>query len=210
MDRETFNYMLTGIGFGITFGLIPGPLTSMIMSETMRKNLQAGIVVALTPIASEIPIVFISIAVILLFSDFHFMLGIMSLAGAFYLANLGISKLKHLMISQEEIRKANFNSFIKVLIFNLLNPKSYLFWITIGAPKVILSYNLHPLASVLFLLGFYGCFFCGKLMYAFIASKSKYLLSSRFFYLMNVILGLTLLVFALFFVIDALRFFQIL
>ena len=52
-------YTLMGITFGLAGGLSPGPLTALLIRQTMNQGFRAGAVVAAVPIITDIPMLII-------------------------------------------------------------------------------------------------------------------------------------------------------
>ena len=83
---------------------------------------------------------------------------------------------------------------------NFLNPSPYLFWITIGSPILINAYAESFSSAILFLGGFYSCLVGSKIVLAYATGKSREFLTDKpYIYIMR-ILGIILIIFALYFV----------
>ena len=92
---------------------------------------------------------------------------------------------------------------------NLLNPHPYLFWFVIGAPTLLKAWTASVLAAVLFILGLYVCLVGSKILIAWLVARSRGFLKSRGYVYVNRLLGVALVVFAILFTRDGLRFFGI-
>ena len=197
-----------GVTMGLTAGLSPGPLLTLLISETIRQNRKAGILVACAPLITDLPIVLISIFVLKSISDYHFILGIISLLGALYLGYLAFEniKLKHF---DPDIDVLKPKSLKKGIITNFLNPNPYLFWMTIGAPTVLKGYRTNIFHSLCFVLGFYIFLVGSKIIIASLVDRSKALIKSSLYVLLIKILGLILLVFSFIFIKESLIHFKL-
>ena len=51
------SFLTTGAILGLSAGFAPGPLLTLVVSETLRYNVKEGIKVALAPIVTDLPIV---------------------------------------------------------------------------------------------------------------------------------------------------------
>ena len=57
-EADTFLYFMTsGILLGLSGGLSPGPLTALVISQTLRFGAREGMLVALAPILTDGPLV---------------------------------------------------------------------------------------------------------------------------------------------------------
>jgi threonine/homoserine/homoserine lactone efflux protein len=203
------SYIILGVTLGLTAGLSPGPLLMLLISETIKQNRKAGILVACTPLITDLPIVLISIFVLQAISDYHFILGIISVLGALYLGYLSFEniRLKHFDPDIDELKSKSLK---KGIITNFLNPNPYLFWMTIGAPTVLKGYRTGILLSLCFVIGFYIFLVGSKIIIALLVDRSKALIKSSLYVLLIKILGLLLLVFSLVFIKESLVHFKIL
>ena len=202
-------YIILGVSMGLTAGLSPGPLLMLLISETIKRNRKAGILVACVPLITDLPIVLISIFVLQSISNYHFILGIISLLGALYLGYLAFEniKLKHFDPDIDELRSKSLK---KGIITNFLNPNPYLFWMTIGAPTVLKGYRTNIFLSLCFVIGFYIFLVGSKIIIALLVDRSKALIKSSLYVMLIKILGLILLAFSLIFIKESLVHFKLL
>ena len=57
-------FLLTGALLGLSGGLAPGPLLTLVANETLRHGARAGIGVALAPLLTDLPIVLITVGLL--------------------------------------------------------------------------------------------------------------------------------------------------
>lgn len=201
---EIASSLASGIALGLSAGLSPGPLTTLLLGETLRHGRGAGLRIAVVPFFSDLPIVMLSVFILAHLSDFEPVLGGISLFGGFFVSYLAYESFT---IRPPEVKLAQPppSSLRKGIITNLFNPHPYLFWITVGAPLMLKSGEV--IASVLFVAAFYFCLVGSKVVMALMIARFRDLLVSRFYLLTNRILGLVLLLFAFILLSDGLRFF---
>jgi threonine/homoserine/homoserine lactone efflux protein len=72
---EEFTFLLSGIIFGLTLGVAPGPLLTLVISETLKHNRKEGIKVAIAPIITDLPIVLVTLLILSKMSNFDPILG---------------------------------------------------------------------------------------------------------------------------------------
>ena len=190
-------------------GLSPGPLITLVVSETLKSGRKEGIEVAVAPLISEPPIIVFVLIILSNVTGNSILMAMISLLGACYLTHLGLSNLKA-SVKEPEDHLEKASSLLKGVTANLLNPNAYMFWLTIGGPRVLESAGIDFSASILFILGFYMTLVGSKITVAVVVDKSKAFVKSRYYVYLIRVLGVVLIVFALIFVGEALEFFGIL
>ena len=138
-------------------------------------------------------------------SDFHHLLGVISLAGGLYVLYLAYQSIRSspvtLVTEHEEPR-----SFRKGALINALNPHPYVFWATVGGPFVLRSRQEGLLGPVLFVAGFYTCLVGAKVFLAWLVGRSRSFLTRKAYIWTMRVLGCLLAAFAVFLLKDALFF----
>jgi threonine/homoserine/homoserine lactone efflux protein len=206
MVAESF---LFGIIVGLAAGLSPGPLITLVVSETLKNGKKDGIQVAISPLISELPIILFVLVILSSVAGNYIVMGAISLLGACFLIYLGLLNLTaNVKESKNGFGKGNV--LLRGVTTNLLNPNTYMFWLTIGGPKIIETVQVHISATILFVLGFYMMLVGSQTAVAMIVDKSKTLVRSKYFVYIIRALGVVLILFALIFVRDALEFVGIL
>lgn len=205
---QPITYLITGVIFGLSAGISPGPLLTLVISQTLRFSKKEGIKVAIAPLITDIPIVFLTILVLAKLSNFDIILGLISFTGAlflFYLAYENIT-IKTVNLQYKNIK---INSLEKGVIANILNPHPYLFWFSIGGPIILKSYQISIVPAILFIFGFYVCLIGSKIVIALSIDKSKHFFKKNLYFYTIKFLGILLLVFALLFINDGLKYFNL-
>ena len=201
---ESIPFLVSGILFGSVAGISPGPLLTLVISETLKHNKKEGIIVASAPVVTDIPIVFLSVFILAKLLNFNLILGIISLSGALFIAYLAYESITIRGI-ELNLKNVKAQSLRKGIITNFLSPHPYLFWITVGAPTVLKGYKVNVLSVVFFILGFYLFLVGSKIVVALIIDKYKsFLNSNTYVYIMRT-LGFILLVFSVIFIKDGLN-----
>ncbi|MCW8858140.1 MAG: LysE family transporter, partial [Deltaproteobacteria bacterium] len=88
------SYLAMGVVLGLSAGFAPGPLMTLVVSETLQHNTRSGIKVALAPLVTDLPIVLFSLLILAKLAEFQVVLGIISLGGAVFLLLLGWQSLR--------------------------------------------------------------------------------------------------------------------
>ncbi|MGX9367447.1 LysE family transporter [Desulfoplanes sp. PS50] len=196
MISETFGYLLAGAALGLGSGLAPGPLLTLVLTQTLRHGPREGIKVALSPLLTDGPVLVASILALSWIQAYPAPMGIISLVGSLVVAFYGYDcfKIRSKATEPTEIRPRSLK---KGLLANLTNPHMYLFWITVGAPTTVRAHATGLLGSAGFLLGFYACLVGSKILLALLTGRFTAFLSSRGYLFLMRFLGLVLFGFAL-------------
>jgi len=199
------NPLLFGILTGLATGFSPGPLITLVVSETLKNGKKEGIEVAISPLISESPIILFVLVILSSVAENFIITGAISLLGACFLIYLGLLNLKtNVRVSKDDVGKGN--ALLRGIATNLLNPNTYLFWLTIGGPRILESVHVHFSATILFVLGFYMMLVGSKTAVAIVVDRSKTLVRSKYYAYIIRALGIVLILFALTFVRDALEY----
>jgi threonine/homoserine/homoserine lactone efflux protein len=202
-------FLITGITLGLSAGLSPGPLTTLVISHSLQYGVREGLKVAMAPFITDIPIVLVSVLALGQLRDSQAALGVISIIGAAVLVYLSYGTFKADRV-QVRVDAAEVHSVRKGALVNFFSPHPYLFWLTIGGPRVVEAWTQTPLAAAWFVLGFYVCLVGSKMLFAFAGARSKeFLARAAYRYVMRT-LGGALLVLALLLLRDALAFWGVL
>ena len=197
-------FFTIGTVLGLSAGFAPGPLLTLLFSETLRHGINSGIRVAFAPIITDLPIIILTLFVLSKLSNFHNILGAISLAGGFFVLTMGYESIrtKEMEIS---IREEEPKSLRKGVLANVLNPNPYLFWVSVGAPIMIKAMSLNIGALLAFMISFYTFLVGSKILLVILIGKSKSFLSGKVYIYTMRFLGLVLGVLALALFYDGLK-----
>ena len=85
MLMETLRYAGTGSVLGLAGGLTPGPLTALVMTQTLQHGTREGVKVALVPVFTDGPLVAASAFLVVSLEGADTTLGVLGLVGAAFL-----------------------------------------------------------------------------------------------------------------------------
>lgn len=188
-------YLSSGFVLGLTAGVAPGPLLTLVVSQTLAYGVKDGIKVALAPLITDPPIILLALFIGAQFAASPLPLGILSLVGATYIFYLGWEQL-NIDALEETSSPSEAKSVRKGILTNLLNPHPYMFWITVGIPFMLKSWASGPLGAVLWLLAFYIMLIGSKIGLAMMVAHSKQWIHGTGYVWLNRILGVLLFFFA--------------
>ncbi len=200
--------LLVGIMFGLSAGFSPGPLTTLIFTQTLRHNAKEGVLVAAAPVLTDMPIILVSFFIIRELTGIGPVLGIIAVAGGLYVLYLSYETIRTSPV-KSATSESHPNSLRKGVIVNALNPHPYLFWITVGMPFILKTQQENPILPWLFLISFYSFLIGSKVSIAFITSKFRPFLEGKIYLYLMRILGVILAGFAVILFKDALVYFEL-
>ncbi|MFC1835904.1 LysE family translocator [Thermodesulfobacteriota bacterium] len=195
-------FLTAGIVLGLSAGLSPGPLTTLVIAQAMQYGVREGLKVALAPLITDTPIVLLSVLVMTRLSNFHAVLGTISILGAFFLVYLAYSNFKATKVNMTPDGTAP-GSLGKGILANFLSPYLYLFWMSVGAPYAVDAWTQSSYSMVGFFTGFYACLVGSKMLLAVLAAKARRFLAGRAYGFVMRILGGLMLLFAFLLFRDA-------
>ncbi|MBN1905449.1 MAG: LysE family transporter [Deltaproteobacteria bacterium] len=193
----SLTYITSAFILGLS-GLIPGPLLTLVISETLKHGTKEGIKVAVSPLITDLPIIVMTILVMSRIANIDYLLGMIAFGGSIFLIYLAFESISFKGITQDAVDHVSVIK--KGIIANFLNPSPYVFWFTIGAPTILKAYHEGFIYAVLFLIVFYSVLIGSKVVIAVITGKSRHILSSRFYLYLIRFLGIVLFLFAIYFI----------
>ncbi|KAF5039545.1 LysE type translocator [anaerobic digester metagenome] len=197
-------YLTLGALLGLSAGLAPGPLLTLVISETLRHDVRAGVRVALAPMVTDLPIILLTLFVLSRLAEFHGILGAISIAGGVFLMFMGYESLRTTGFDLK-IQEGKRMSLRKGILTNVLSPHPYLFWVSVGAPTMARASGVNLLAPAAFIAGFYACLVGSKIVLAVLVGKSRSLFRGKAYVWTMRLLGVALMVLALLLFHDGLQ-----
>jgi len=190
------DFLIIGTLLGLSAGFAPGPLLTLVITETLQHDTGAGVKVALAPILTDVPIIILTLFILSKLSNFHTILGIISITGGFFILFMGYQSLRTQKVAITP--QANHgNSLAKGVLANTLSPYPYLFWLSVGAPTMTKAINQNIQAALAFIGSFYLFLVGSKILMAMLTGRSKSLLTSKAYLFIMRSLGLALCVLAM-------------
>lgn len=205
INDTTLHFIFVGVFLGLSAGFSPGPLLTLVLTQTIKHNRIEGIKVAISPLITDFPIILISVLIFNKLAEFDLILAAISIVGGVYVAYLGIESIRIKALSFD-LQDSKSDSIKKGIIASFLNPSPYLFWLTVGAPLTFKAFHVSLLASIMFLISFYTLLIGSKVMIAFIVARTKVFLNQKTYVIVMRSLGIVLLTFSLLFFYDAIQY----
>lgn len=161
--------LLAGLLLGLAGGLSPGPLTALVLGESLRGGSKAGLRVAMAPLVTDGPLILLALWVGELQGPWRIGLGLAGASMLLYLA-WGMWRSK----PPEPGESSAEGALRRAVLTNLLNPHPYLFWLAIGGPMLATTPSKPG-----FLLGFFGALVGSKVVLALLADRARAWMSTR-------------------------------
>jgi threonine/homoserine/homoserine lactone efflux protein len=204
MDN-TLYFILAGVFLGLSAGFSPGPLLTLILTQTLKHSRTEGIKVAISPLITDFPIILIAVFIFNRLSEFDLILAAISFAGGVYIAFLGIESIRIKAFSFD-LHDSKTASMKKGIVTNFLNPAPYLFWATVGAPLIFKAFHVNLLSAILFMFSFYVLLIGSKVMIAIVVARTKVFMNQKIYVLIMRALGIVLLIFSFIFFYDGMKY----
>ena len=193
--------------YGLTGGLAPGPLMTLVLTQTLRHGAREGIKTALAPLITDGPI----IAVLLVFLDevaaIKPLIGAIGIAGTLYLLWLAWESWTSPPPSAADVSTAAPRSIVRGALVNLLNPNPYLFWLTAGTPMLVKAWRQGWIVAAAFIAIFFLCLVGSKIALALAVARSRERIAGRWYRPAMRVLATLLVVFAVIVARDAIALF---
>ncbi len=171
----------TGLLFGLSAGLAPGPLLALVIAQTLRFGAGHGARVALAPLITDLPIVVASVLLVGSAASLGGVTAIISLAGAVFVASMAMDTWR--AAPPDTTTEADVDaprSWTRGVLVNLLSPHPYLFWLLVGAPTLVASTTAAGVGGgAAFIAGFYGSLVGSKVTLALLTARAGRLTSGR-------------------------------
>ena len=196
--------LFSGVILGLVQGLTPGPLVTLVISETLKFGKAEGFKVAVSPLVTDSAIVLFAVFILSTLQGYGVILGIISVFGACYLIYLGLENIR-MRTRALEVSIMKREAFKRGIITNFLNPHTYLFWLLVGGPIIIRNIETNASTVPFFLFGFYCLLIGSEMSIALIVDKSKQFIKSTYYSRVIQLLGLILIIFAISILIDGLK-----
>jgi threonine/homoserine/homoserine lactone efflux protein len=183
----------------------PGPLFAANITYGLREGVKSGIKMAIGHSIVELPLVIllgIGVFSLEIFPEFRTIISIFGAITLFVFAGIQIKtvlkKNKNISIKPKQ------GPIVTGILLSALNPFFIVWWLTIGFKLISDAMMIWAFAGILIVFIFHIWMdFAWLGITAFLASKSKKIISNRNYKIMILVLSLTLIYFGITFLIDA-------
>jgi threonine/homoserine/homoserine lactone efflux protein len=184
------DYLVAGIALGLGAGLAPGPLLALVVSTSLSRGFAAGARAALSPLASDVPVVVITVLV--LHSLPQSAVAVLGMAGGVFVMWLGVESLREVPTGADGARDSG-DPLRRGALLNLLSPHPWIFWITVGGPLLVAAWSAGAAPALGFLVGFYVLLIGSKVLVAGLVAGGSRRLTPRALHRAHRLSGVVLL-----------------
>ncbi|MGI6458425.1 MAG: LysE family translocator [bacterium] len=199
--------IISAVFLGVTSAVSPGPLLMLIIAETMKYGIRAGIKVCFAPLITDGPVILISFLIFSRLTQLNLLLGIISILGALYLVYIGYESVSF-QGAEVQIPETASRSLRKGIFTNILSPSPYMFWLSIGTPIILGAWQRDALLALLFVIIFFALLVGIKIILTVLIGKGRNFLNTRAYIHTNRFLGILLWFYAAWFIWKAVGYFQ--
>jgi threonine/homoserine/homoserine lactone efflux protein len=161
---------------GFIGGSVPGPILTAAFTESIRRGFIKSLLIIFRALIAELIVVIIILTVFSIFSVPQVVFYIISLAGAVVLSYLALQVWKINKIGEGE---GEIFSFWKIFTMTILNGSFLIFWITVCVPQAFLLQKQIPQGYIVFLLVFELGWIFATVLWTFIFSRFRSLLTKE-------------------------------
>ena len=183
----------------------PGPLFAANITYGLREGVKSGIKIAIGHSIVELPLVIllgIGVFSLEIFPEFRTIISIFGAITLFVFAGI---QIKTILKKNKNISlKPKQGPIVTGIVLSALNPFFIVWWLTIGFKLISDAMLIWAFAGILIVFVFHIWMdFAWLGITAFLASKSRKIISNRNYKIMILVLSLTLIYFGITFLIDA-------
>lgn len=174
-----FYFVSQGVSIAFAAGAQPGPFTTFLIGRTLAQGWRKSIILALTPLVTDVPIVLVVLVILKQFPPE--LIRVIQLVGGLYLLWLAYGSWR-----QYRAGKASFTpetgasdgvSTMRTLgqgaVMGWVSPGPYIFWATINGPLLIQGLNQSVIMGLAFLVAFYGTFIAILCVYVLVFDRLR-------------------------------------
>ncbi|MGB9978634.1 LysE family transporter [Methanobacterium sp.] len=204
---EIVLFALTSFGVGLSGALVPGPMFTVTVSDSIKKGFIAGPLIVLGHIMTEILMMVVILAglgQILGSQTAAFIIGIF---GGLVLIFMGYNTYRSntvlSSIETEENGIQKYGSFIKGIITSVSNPYFFIWWATIGLAFMFKGLALAGILGILaFSIGHWLADLSWFSIISFASSRGSKFMSDKTYNVVMIICGIFLSLLGIYFIIS--------
>ncbi len=167
-----FDGLAPAFGFGFIAGVMPGPLQTFLLLQTLQRGARGGMWVLPAPLVSDGPI--IAVCLLVLSQADPGLLRGLSLAGGLFLVYLARESWLSLSLKGATLNNGRDDDAVdqrvrsvaarhsgpallgRAALINALGPGPWIFWGTVMGPMLVRQWQVSVAAGLAFLAAFYG------------------------------------------------------
>jgi Putative threonine efflux protein len=197
---------LQGLLLGFQAGVSPGPLTTLLVSESLNHGRRAGWKLAIIPLCTDAPVLCIVLPLLFrLTGGRETLIGMIAALGACLLIGIAMEsfKVKRTDFEKGEVPRTSFG---KAYLVNITNPHLYVGWLTIYGTIAVQALQAGVLALIAFIASFYASLVGVKMLLVLLVGSARHSINATWLVYVNRFLGVALILYAFWFFRIALGF----
>ncbi len=209
---EIVLFALTSFGVGLSGALVPGPMFTVTVSDSVKKGFIAGPMVVLGHIMTEIVMMIVILAglgQILGSQTAAFIIGTFGGIVLIFMGyNTSRSNTALSSIKTEENGIQKYGSFLKGVITSLSNPYFFIWWATIGLAFMFKGLALAGIFGLLsFSIGHWLADLSWFSIISFLSSRGSKIMRDRTYKIVMIICGVFLIILGIYFIVSQVKLF---
>jgi threonine/homoserine/homoserine lactone efflux protein len=199
MDTITISFFWKGLLLGMHAGFAPGPVSTLLVTESLLHGRRAGMKIAFVPFLTDVPVVALIIPLLYCLTfDVTSAIAVISMIGSLVLFYLGYESLT---VTEARYTQGNAPriSLLKAIGANFFNPNLYIYWVTICGPLSVSALRVNAATMIVFLIVFYTSITLTKMTVALAVGTVRRSLNLTVIIWINRFLGAAMFLFAVMF-----------
>ncbi|MBZ0282064.1 MAG: LysE family transporter [Anaerolineae bacterium] len=170
-----FSFISRGISLGFLAGASPGPFQSYLISTTLAQGWRKSLIVILTPLLTDGPIILLAVVVLKQIPSTF--ISLIQVVGGLYLLWIAYSGWKGFRAGTalQADASSERRTLTQGLMMNWLSPGPYIFWATINGPLLVQGLEQSVWHGVAFMVAFYGTFLLLLAAYVLVFDRVRHL-----------------------------------
>ena len=206
---EVFLFIVASFWVGLSGAMVPGPMLTVTISDSLKKGYKAGPLVVLGHYIAEITLMILLVLGLGWAIRSNTATMIIGGIGGLMLIYIGYSIAKSPVPSEipgeEEESAAKRGSILSGIITSVTNPYFYLWWATVGWAFMLKGIELAGIIGVLsFLVGHWGADLAWFSLVSFFTSKGRHVLPGKRYKIMMIVCGVFLVILGVYFIYSTL------
>ncbi|MGZ7044306.1 MAG: LysE family transporter [Methanobacterium sp.] len=211
---ETVIFALTSFGVGLSGALVPGPMLTVTISDSLNKGFKAGPLIIIGHFLTEIAMMIIILA------GLGWIIG--SQTAVFYIGTIGGAALIFMgyniskndktlsVMKNNDYDSQKYGSIMGGIITSLSNPFFYIWWATIGCAFMFKGIELAGVVGLLgFIAGHWSADFSWFSLVSFFSSRGTKIMNDKTYKASMMICGAFLVFLGVYFILSQLNIFNI-
>lgn len=204
---ETVLFTLTSFGVGLSGALVPGPMLTITISDSIKKGFKAGPLIILGHFITELAIMIIILAGLGWIIGSKTAIFLIGTVGGLILIFMGytISRQDKTLsnIKNNDYKAHKYGSIMGGIITSLSNPFFYIWWATIGCAFMFKGIELAGFIGLLgFIIGHWSADLSWFSIVSFFSSRGSKIMNDKTYKSVMLVCGVFLVLLGIYFILS--------